>query len=144
MKIQHKIARYVLMITAFLMALYGIKVIYNPYLFTNNMEIYAKVTMARLEVTYPRLTEYIDMLIKLIGGFNIIIGMVSFFTVYKSFKIKEKWLLVIIFLTSILGYVAPVSFDVISGVIEPTEIVEITGFGLIIIAFIILASEQQR
>lgn len=84
------------------------------------------------------------MVIQLNGGLNVIIGLVGFIGVYKSFKIKEKWLLVVIFITNILGYAVPMTFDHITGVIRYPEIIEIISFSFSLIAFTIIGMENRK
>lgn len=124
------------------MLLYGIVVVIQPNLFTNNLEVYAGVDLDILSKSYGKLIEYIDMLVQLNGGFNFIVGAVGLIAVYKSFQIKEKWLLLIIFLTNILGYLVPMTFDQITGVIKYPEVIEIASFSLALIAFLIISREH--
>lgn len=132
------------MLNSFLMLLYGIVVIIQPNLFTDNLENYASVKMDELKITHGKLSEYIGKVIQLNGGLNVIIGAVGFITVYKSFKIREKWLLVVIFITNILGYAVPITFDQITGVIRYPEIIEIVSFSFSLIAFIIIDKENRN
>jgi len=126
------------------MLLYGVAVIVQPDLFTNNLEVYAEVDLNEVKNSYQKLTEYIDMIVGLNGGLNSIIGLVGIFAVYKSFKIKEKWLLVIIFITNILAYLVPMTFDQITGVIRYPEVIEMASFSLALVAFIIISTERAK
>ena len=139
-----KVARYVMITTSLLMVVYGVVVIFQPNLFSNNMEVYTGVTIDELQLSYPKLTTYIAMMFALIGGFNVIVGTAALLCIYRSFKLKEKWLLALIFLTSILGYANPISFDLISGVIAPAEVTEFIGLALNIIAFLIIMPEFKK
>lgn len=141
---KYKVARYILILNSLLMLLYGIVVIIQPNLFTDNLEIYAGLKMDELKITHRKLSEYIDMVIQLNGGLNVIIGALGAIAVYKSFKIKEKWLLVVIFITNILGYLVPMTFDQITGVIRYPEIIEILSFSFSLIAFIIIGTENRK
>lgn len=141
---KYKVARYFLMLNSFLMLLYGIAVIIQPNIFTDNLEMYANINLDELKASHQKLTEYIDMVVQLNGGLNIIIGIVGFIAVYKSFRIKEKWLLMVIFITNILGYLVPMAFDQITGVIKYPEVIEIVSFSLALIAFIIISREHGK
>ena len=143
-ELKGKIARYILIINSFLMVLYGVAVIIQPNLFTDNLEIYTGMNMDELKVTYEKLAEYIDMVIILNGGLNIIIGAIGIITTYKSFKIMENWLLAVIFITNILGYVVPMTFDQITGVIRYPEVIEIVSFILALTAFMVLSAERRK
>lgn len=141
---KYKVARYILMLNSFLMLVYGIAVIIQPNLFTDNLELYVNVSMDQLKGINQKLAEYIDMVIQLNGGLNIIVGAVGFIAVFKSFRIKERWLLMVIFITNILGYATPMTFDQITGVIRYPEIIEIVSFSFSLIAFIILYREIRE
>lgn len=138
------LARYILILNSGLMLLYGIAVIIQPNLFTDNLELYTGLNLDDLISTHRKLTEYIDMVIKLNGGLNIIIGAVGLIAVYKSFQIKDSLLLAIIFITNILGYLVPMTFDRITGVIRYPEVIEIVSFILAFIAFILLSTESRK
>ncbi len=140
----NKVARIVLIINSFLMALYGLVVIFQPNLFSENLEIYAGVNLDELSKTYKKLTEYIDMVFILNGAFNLMVGIIGIIAVYKSFRVKKKWLLAIIFITNIIGYLTPMIFDQITGVIRYPELIEIVSFTLSLIAFIIITPEFKR
>lgn len=141
---KYKVARYILMINSFLMLLYGIAVIIQPNLFTDNLEVYTGMNMDELKFIYGKLAEYIDMVVILNGGLNIIIGAVGLIATYKSFEIKDSWLLLVIFITNILGYLVPMTFDQITGVIRYPEVIEIISFILALCAFVVLVTEKGR
>lgn len=105
--------------------------------------MYANINLDELKASHQKLTEYIDMVVQLNGGLNIIIGVLGFIAVYKSFRIKEKWLLMVIFITNILGYLVPMAFDQLTGVIRYPEFIEILSFSFSLIAFIILFREKK-
>ncbi len=132
------------MLGSFLMILYGVMTIFQPNLFTDNLEIYANISLDELKVTQQKLVQYIDRVVQLNGGLNIVIGLAGFVAVYKSFIVKENWLLLIIFFTNILGYLTPMTFDQITGVIRYPEIMEIISFMLSAIAFLVLYTEVRK
>lgn len=131
------------MMNSFLMLIYGLIVIIKPNLFTDNLEVFTGLSMDELYRTSRKLVQYIDMVIMLNGGLNIVIGSVGIVATYKSFKIRARWLLLIIFITNILGYLIPVIFDQITGVIRYPEIIEIISFVLALGAFLILLREKS-
>lgn len=139
----YRAARIILMMNSFLMLIYGLIVIIKPNLFTDNLEVFTGLSMDELYRTSRKLVQYIDMVIMLNGGLNIVIGSVGIVATYKSFKIRARWLLLIIFITNILGYLIPVIFDQITGVIRYPEIIEIISFVLALGAFLILLREKS-
>ena len=144
MKPLQRIARYVLLANSFLMVLYGIVVVFQPDLFTDNLEIYSGLTMEELARTQERLATYIDRIVQLNGAFNFLLGLVGFLAVYRSFRSREPWLLMIIFIATILGYLAPMTFDQITGVLRYPEIIEIFVFVLSAAALLIIRPEFQK
>jgi len=141
---KYRIARYILMLNSFLMLIYGIAVLIQPNLFTDNLEVYTAINLDELKNINEKLTDYIDMVIRLNGVLNMIIGAVGLIAVYKSFRIKEKWLLAIIFITNILGYLVPMTFDQITGVIKYPEIIEMVSFVFALLAFIIISRHYPK
>ncbi len=123
------------------MILYGLGVIVKPSLITDNLETYSNLELETFGNSYQNLVRYIVRLILLIGCFNIIIGTIGVIAVYESFRVKQKWLLAILFLTNVLGYLAPVLFDIVTGVITYIEVMEMVSFILTIIALIIIIPE---
>ncbi len=141
---KYKIARYILLLSSLLMVLYGIQIILMPHFISDNLEVYANLDWGTLDNISHNLAKYITLLILLLGCFNIITGVVGFIAIYKSFKIKEQWLLLVIFITNIVAYAAPVTFDLTTGVIGWIEIVEIVSFLLTAMAFIVLMGDFKR
>ncbi len=144
MKSRQRIARYVLLLSAFLMVLYGLVVLFQPNLFTDNLELYSGISMEELARSNKRLSNYIDMVIRLNGALNILIGTTGLIAVYQSFRKREKWILWIIVVTIIFGYLAPMTFDQITGVIRYPEIIEIIAFVCSFIAIVIIWPEFQK
>jgi hypothetical protein len=112
-----------------------------PRFITDNLEVYAELDWGTLDSISHNLTKYITMLIQLIGSFNIVAGVIGVIAIYKSFKIKEQWLLGIIFITNIIAYAAPITFDLTTGVITWIEIIEIVIFLLTAVAFVVLLGD---
>lgn len=138
----YKLARIILIISSAFIMVYGIMIIFKPAFITHNLEIYANVDLTNFE--NKPMVDWISMAMQLLGCFNIIAGLVGIIVVYKSFVLKEKWLLIIIFFTTIFGYAAPVTFDLKTGVIRWMEIIELISFSLTVIAFIILLWEFNK
>ncbi|MDH3698868.1 MAG: hypothetical protein OEQ81_09395 [Flavobacteriaceae bacterium] len=139
-----RIARYVLLANGFFMLLYGVVVMVQPDLFTDNLEIYSGTSMSELSKSHSRLASYIDMIVRLNGAFNVLLGAVGMIVVIRSFRLKKKWLFWIIILANILGYLAPMTFDQITGVIRYPEIIEIVVFVFSLVALIIIWPEFRK
>lgn len=136
-----RIARYILLANGFFMLLYGVVVMVQPDLFTDNLEIFTGTSMSELSRSHGRLASYIDMIVRLNGAFNVLLGAVGMIALIHSFRLKKKWLLWIIILATILGYLAPITFDQITGVIRYPEIIEIIVFSCSSIALVIIWPE---
>ncbi|MDH3651977.1 MAG: hypothetical protein OEQ53_19985, partial [Saprospiraceae bacterium] len=136
-----RVARYILMLNSSLMILYGLGVILLPNLITDNLEIYSALNWIHLREESPLFVEYIVRLVFLLGVFNILLGSSGLIAVYQSFHKKGKWLLAIILLTNILGYLAPVLFDLTTGVITYIEVIEMISFTLAVISILIIMPE---
>lgn len=136
-----KIARYVLLINGLAMFVFGVGVIVEPNLFTDNLEVYSGIRMTEVVLFNSRLATYIDRIVQLNGAFNILIGAVGMLAVWQSFRWKPRWLFWILILTNILGYLAPMTFDQITGVIRYPEVIEIIVFAFSLIAIIIIWPE---
>jgi len=141
---KYRIARYILFVGSTLILIYGVIILFLPSFILDNLELYANVELKELQEEQQKMAEWLVMAMQLLGCFNIIAGLVGQIAIYKSFKIKGKWLLLIIFISAVLGYIAPISFDLRTGVVRWMEVIELITFGLTLVAFVILLAEPYQ
>ena len=139
-----KIARYVLIFSAVLLIAYSAMVIVDPSIITHNLEQYANVELENLDHKYDRMVDWIFKAMQNLGWFNIIAGLVGFIAIIKSFTMREPWILSVIFISIIIGYASPVTFDLRTGIIRWMEVIELVSFVGTLIAFIILFLDFRK
>lgn len=85
--------------------------------------------------------EYIIRMIMLWGLFIFLLGLAGVIAIYLSFTHRYFWILTLIFITDILGYLGPVIFDVNTGVITFVEVIEMMSFVAVVITLLLILPE---
>ena len=87
----------------------------------------------RFPANATRATVYLQALFRLLGFFNIILGMIGLLLLYRLRASWQTWILRTVILSTASAYLGPIIFDNTVGDIGFFEIVEHILFALVII-----------
>jgi hypothetical protein len=133
MTLLKKISFYILLLSSFLMGLYGIGLIIKPGLMLSGLEQYSSTILTNQNTFFQK---NIAMLIQLLGCFNIVAAVSGIIAIAGYKKTKTLKYLLIIFCCNIVAYGCSVTFDLTTGVIGIIEMIEIVVFFLSLFALI--------
>jgi len=124
--------------------LYGIMAVFSPQIFAEGYQAYTGQSWSALYSISPKTAEYIFLLARLVGVFNIALGVVATLIVLMSFRKGETWSWYALLMGNTLGYLSPMTFDQIVGSIGIFEQLEIVLIVLVYVALGISAKDVLR
>jgi hypothetical protein len=124
--------------------LYGLMALLVPEVLGDGFQSYTGQSLSTLLSTNPKTGEYVLLLGRLIGAFNIAFAVSAIAIVLMPFRRGEAWSWFALLVANTVGYVSPIVFDQIMGAIGVFEQLEIVFLILIYIMLGISARDILR
>lgn len=125
----HKVVLY---LTTLGLAAYGMMAIVNPEMLAGGFDRYTEQEWQELQRDRHQVAAYITLLWRLIGGFNLAIGLTLTLIVWKWLRPGKKWAWLTLLLGTLIAYLSPMSLDLTVRSIEIVEVLEFLLFGLFV------------
>ena len=118
---------------------YGILALLNPGILLNSF--------SRHVYQFPEGTvaamNYLAALFRLLGFFNLIMGILGLVLLWQFRISREIWILQVVIASSLLAYLGPIVFDNTVGSIGVFELIEHILFGAMILSGAIMLRERR-
>ncbi len=124
--------------------LYGLLAVLAPDILIGAFENFTGQSWSALLSTNPETAEYILLVVRLVGAYNIAFGVVAIPIVFFSFRKGEAWSWYALLFGSSAAYLSPMIFDQVVGVIGLFEILEYVFLALVYLALGVSARDVLK
>ena len=125
----HKVILY---LTTLALAAYGILAIVNPEILAEGFDRFTGQEWQQFQSDSHTVAAYVTLLWRLIGGFNLAIGLTLTLLVWKWLQPGHKWAWLTLFLGTLIAYLSPMSLDLTVRNIGIFEVIEFLLLGLFV------------
>jgi hypothetical protein len=126
----------VLYATTLGLAVYGVMAIFNPEVLSAGFDRFTQQDWNRFQTDNHVLAAYVTLLWRLIGGFNLAVGLTLALVAWKWLRPGHSWAWTTLFLGTLISYLSPMSLDVSVRSIGSIEVFEFVLFGLFVISML--------
>jgi len=123
---------------------YGLMLVLDPYILGNGFQSYTGQSLAALSQGSPRTADYLLLIVRDLGGFNVAFATVTIGVVLTGFRRREPWAWYLLLAGNIVGYGGSILFDLTVRAIGVFEILEFGFAGLIFASLAVSAREILR
>lgn len=97
-----------------------------------------------LATTYPLATEFITLLFRMYGIFNVAFALMAIAVTVNAFRLGERWAWWALLVGNTLAFGAAMMYDRTVGAIGPFEMTEYLGLGTIYLALVVTVPFVER
>ncbi|NIS81253.1 MAG: hypothetical protein GTO14_13850 [Anaerolineales bacterium] len=136
-----KYHRIILYLTTLGLAAYGIMAIINPDVLASGFNRFTEQDWGRFQIDNQVVAAYVTLLWRLIGGFNLAVGLTLTFVVWRWLLPGSRWAWITLLLGTLMAYLSPMILDLTVRSIEVFEVIEFLLFGLFVITMLFVRQE---
>lgn len=111
--------------------------ILNPEVLAAGFHTFTNLDWEQYLIVNSEVADYIILLWRLIGIFNLMAGLALTLIVWKWMQVGYKWSWITVFIGTSFAYLGPMVTDLTVGSIEVFEIIEFALFGLFVITMLL-------
>ncbi len=134
----HKVVLY---LTTLGLAAYGIMAIYNPEVLAGGFNRFTNQDWSQFQIDSHNVAAYVTLLWRLIGGFNLAVGLTLAFIVWKWLQPGHRWAWTALLLGNLVAYLSSMSLDLTVRSIEFFEWIEFLLFGFFVVTMLLVRKE---
>ena len=139
-----KLHKVILYLTTYGLVVYGILAIFSPEILAGGFTRFTKQDWTGYQIDSPFVAAYVILLWRLIGGFNLAIGIVLTFIAWKWLQPGHVWAWTALLLGTLIAYLSPMSLDLSVRSIEFFEVIEFLLFGLFVMSMLLVRKEYLQ
>ncbi len=134
----HKVVLY---LTTLGLVAYGIMAIFNPEVLVGGFNRFTQQNWQQFQIESQNVADYLTLLWRLIGGFNLAAGLTLTFVVWKWLQPGSRWAWMTLLLGNLMAYTSPMSLDITFRSVELFEAIEFALFGVFLLTMLLVRKE---